>query len=103
MKNIDLNEALSMIIEMPDDHAIFAKKPFLPDSIAQIGPLDADFSTPTSVTAAGFHYVIGSISAQEAAELFGAYVPTKEEVSRFLLHYAVYDSFPDWVYEVQGE
>lgn len=100
--NMNLNEALAVVIEMPDDYAVFARKPFLPGSEAQIGPLDADFGAPADVRAAGFDYVIGVVSAQEAAEVFGTYVPTKEEISRFLLHYAVYDSFPDWVYELQG-
>lgn len=101
--NMNLHDALSMVLEMPDDHAVFAKKPFLSDSIAQIGPLDADFSVPAHVKAAGFDYVIDAISAQEAVEVFGSYTPSKAEVSRFLLHYAVYDSFPDWVYQLQGE
>lgn len=100
--DITLHEALSVISGMPDDYAVFARQPFLPDSVAQMGPLDAELSTPVDVKRAGFKYVMGAISAQEALEVFGSYAPSKDEVGRFLLHYAVYDAFPDWVYGVQG-
>ncbi|WP_158549176.1 hypothetical protein [Lysobacter silvisoli] len=99
---MNLYEALSIILEMSEDHAVFAVKPFSPGSAAQIDRLDSNLSTPEHIKSAGFDYVIDTISAQEAVEVFGSYIPTREEVSRFLLHYAIFDSFPDWVYELQG-
>lgn len=99
---LTLYEALSAILDTPDGHAVFAKKPFSPDSVAQIGPLDSELSTPVQVKNAGFDYVIDTFSAQEAMEVFGSYAPSKEEVGEFLLHYSVHDAFPGWVYRVQG-
>jgi hypothetical protein len=99
---LTLYEALAVILDRPDGYAVFAKKPFLPDSVAQIGPLDSELSTPAHVKDAGFDYVIDTFSAQEAMEVFGSYAPSKEEVSKFLLHYSVHDAFPGWVYQVQG-
>jgi len=94
-----LKDALDQIDQLAGDDVVFARKPWLLDSDAVIGKLDARLCVPAEIRSMGFDYFMEVNVAVEVLEVFGAQEPTLEERRALLMFYAEHDSYPEWVYE----
>lgn len=94
-----LQEALDRVMQLSDDDVIFARRPWTLDADAEIGPLDADYRVPASITARGLAYFLEASTAREVLEVFGDREPTADECRRLIMFYAEHDAYPDWVFD----
>lgn len=94
-----LESALDQVHKLQDDDVIFAKKPWMLDSEAEIGSLDSDLCVPKEITDRGLAYFLDANVAREVLEVFGDREPTLDESRALLLYYAEHDAYPDWVYK----
>jgi hypothetical protein len=95
-----LREALDQVGHLDDDKVIFARRPWILDTEAEIGRLDDEsLGVPEAIRNRGLEYFLDVPVAREVLEVFGNREPTVEERRALLLFYAEHDAYPDWVYE----
>ena len=97
---MNVEEAVSKVLEMPANSVIVAKPPFTWGSEALFVDLTADHGIPESVRDAGYEYVI---EREELVELL-AFLRTKKVGRRtraeFVIHYALMDCAPAWIDDI---
>lgn len=96
---MNLGALLDQVREMDDSMCIFAKKPWAPNSEAEVVPLGKDYQTPPNIAAQGLDYFLEIHIAKEVLDVFGEHSPTKDEQRNLLIYYAENDAYPVWVYE----
>lgn len=99
MPDMKLQDALDQIDRLSDDQVVFARKPWLLDSDAEIGMLDFDLHVPATVTSRGLDYFLEVSVAKEVLDVFGERKPSSEQRRALLMYYAENDAYPQWVYE----
>lgn len=96
---MSLASILERLADLDDSSCIFARKPWGPDSIAEVASLEANFDAPKEVSAQSLEYFLEVHVAKEVVEVFGERKPSASEVERLLIFYAENDAYPDWVYK----
>lgn len=89
-----LKDALCQIQTLDDDAVIYARRPWMLDSDAEIGKFVADFSISAAMKDRGFDYFLEVSVAKEVLDGFERRYPTDEERCVLLIYYAENDAFP---------
>ncbi len=92
-KLIDL---VARLDELPQEHAIYAKKPWSRDSQASVMEEPPDGGIPVEAKVAGMDYFIEVFIASEFiggwVDSLGSAAPSDEDKCERLIHYAIYDA-----------
>jgi hypothetical protein len=93
-----LEEALDQIAQLPNNEAVFAKRPWGWNSEAMMAQLDQEYRVPQRILDLGFEYVLdGFIAKDVLRDAFGSREPSPLERRKLLLYYAEHDAWPDWL------
>jgi hypothetical protein len=99
LRAMTLQEILDRVDELGDDQVIFARRPWTPDSEAEIGKFNDNFRVPDATSNRGLDYFLEVSVAKEILEVFGETRPAPERIRALLMFYAENDAYPKWIYE----
>jgi len=95
---MNLEEIVSLIYTLDDEHVICARPPWEAASPAQVVALDTGRQIPQAVTDAGFQYFLQVAVARDVLDVFAHRPVTPAAKFKALVHYAVHDALPEWLY-----
>ena len=91
-----LEDAISLVGQMPDGSTICAKEPFFRSAEAIITELTPDFAIPVNVLTEGFKYFLEKEGIAELLEMIDAKAVSRGTKAEFVIHYATLDAYPSW-------
>ena len=93
-----LEELVELIDTLDDEHVICVRPPWHAGSDALVVALEPGRRIPQSVTEAGFQYFLQVAVVREVLDVFKNRPVTRAVTLKSLVHYAVHDTLPEWLY-----
>jgi hypothetical protein len=95
-----LQEVLNDIENLGEDDVIFARKPWVLDTEAEIGHLNVDYGIPATMTSRGLAYFLEVfVAREEVLDGLQEYPLSNAERFAAVVYYAEFDAYPEWLSE----
>jgi hypothetical protein len=97
---VNLEDAIFLVGQMPEGLTVCAKEPFFRGQEAVVTTLTSELAVPDEILAAGFKYFLEGSGIEELLEMIESKAATRGTKAEFVIHYATFDAYPDWFYDL---
>lgn len=98
---MNVEEALLKVSQMPEGSVLAAKPPLVWGADAIFVELTDLFHLPTPIKDAGYEYLLGRDDIEDLLTFLKKKKLSSRSVAEFIIHYAVTDSPPAWIDDIQ--
>jgi hypothetical protein len=100
---VKLEDAIFVVIQMPEHSAVCAKEPFFRGAEAVVTTLTAEYAVPPEVLEAGYKYFLEGSEVEELLAMLESKAASRGTAAEFVIHYATFDAYPNWYYDLPGK
>ena len=97
---MNIEEAMTLILQAPEEAIIVAKPPFTWGSEAKFAELQDDMHFPGWVKNEGYEYLLGREDVMHLLDDLKTKKVSSKTIAEFVIHYAVIDCTPEWINDI---
>jgi len=98
--DLNINDAIIAVDQMPDDCVLVAKPPLTWGAPAMFVKLTGDYRVPEKTREDGYEYLLGKEDIENLLKFLKKKKMSNQTVAEFIIHYAINDSPPFWIKDI---